>query len=206
MACSATPFVTDPDGNDVETRWSPRRRSTGAVCAQIPVIEAFGNAPAGNSPFGIRPATLEDVPAMCANVADGIASYAAWAPPGWSPSASAADAELVRERFSALGFTARITEDRRAHVAAHRAFDEPDAMHLLHLFVRPELQGSGVAAALLALIVAEAREGGARAMRLRTPASNARGLAFYRREGFTMAGPADGAGIGLPLVWMRRPL
>jgi len=42
-------------------------------------------------------------------------------------------------------------------------------------------------------------------MRLRTPAGNARGLAFYAREGWTEHGPA-GIHLGLEMVWLRRPL
>jgi GNAT superfamily N-acetyltransferase len=157
-------------------------------------------------PFGLRVATLADVPAMCRNVAEGVGSYAAWAPPGWAAHASAADPDRVRERFATPGFVAYVNRDVSAHVATHPAADEPGAVHLMHLFARPAQQGTGVAAALLELVVSDARRAGAAAMRLRTPSGSARGVAFYEREGFAITGPAEDAGIGLPLIWMRRAL
>lgn len=155
-------------------------------------------------PFGLRPATLDDVPAICATVAEGVGSYAGWAPAGWSASSTAADPALLAERFHVPGFFARVNADVTAHVASYPAFDEPGAVHLMHLFARPHRRGTGVAASLLALAVDDARRGGGHAVRLRTPSDNARGVRFYEREGFAVTGPAEDAGIGLPLVWMRR--
>lgn len=156
----------------------------------------------------LRPATPDDAPAMCANVAEGLGSYAAWAPAGWTPPPAVSDAGLLRERFTTLpGFFALVNADASAHVVTYAAQDEPGAVHLMHLFLRLRHQGTGIAAALLARTVAEARGAGATAMRLRTPVGNARGVAFYAREGFAVAGPAEhDAGMGLDLVWLRRSL
>lgn len=157
--------------------------------------------------FGLRPATLADVPEMCRTVAEALATFTAWAPPGWEPPPVLSDAEELRERWELPGFTAYVDAEVTAHVATHRAQDEPDAFHLMHLFARPHRHGTGVAAALLALAVDDARAAGATTMRLRTPEGNARGLRFYAREGWTQhGGPVPGGAVGLPHVWLRRPL
>lgn len=162
------------------------------------------------NPFGLRPATLDDVPAMCVTVAEGLASYRAWAP-GWTPPRAITDPDALRERFSVPGFEAHVNADVTAHVAAYPAADETGAVHLMHLFARAHRRGTGVAAALLALAVADARRQQATVMRLRTPAGNARGIAFYLREGWAQHGPPQpdttpGTGLGLEFVWLRRPL
>lgn len=161
-------------------------------------------------PFGLRPATLADVPAMCANVAEGVGSYAAWAP-GFTPPRGIAGEAALRTRWATPGFVAHVNADVSAHVAAHPAVDEQGVVHLMHLFARPHRQGTGVAAALLALGVRDARRSGATAMRLRTPSGNARGLAFYAREGWAPHPapptlPEPGLGLGLELVWLQRAL
>lgn len=147
---------------------------------------------------------------MCANVTEGLASFRSWAP-GWTPPSAIADPDALLERFALPGFWAHVNSDVTAHVAAYAAVDEKSAVHLMHLFARTHRRGTGVAAALLALAVADARRAGATAMRLRTPAGNARGIAFYRREGWAQHGPsllddAPDAGLGLEYVWLRRPL
>ena len=166
-------------------------------------------AQAPRDAFELRAAAPDDVPAMCATVAEGLASYAAWAP-GWTPPPAITDPEALRGRFAAPGFIAHVNADVSAHVAAYPAADEPGAVHLMHLFARVTRQGTGVAAALLDLAVADARRAGATAMRLRTPAGNARAIAFYLREGWAQDGPVQaeraGTGLGLPFVWLRRPL
>ena len=85
--------------------------------------------------------------------------------------------------------------------------DIPGLAHLWMLFVRPPWWGSGLAGRLNGLAVGEAAARGYAAIRLHTPAGNARARAFYEREGWS----TDGAAIpepllGLDLVEYRRDL
>ena len=75
------------------------------------------------------------------------------------------------------------------------------------LFVREPWWGSGLAARLHAIAIAEAAAQGYRAMRLYTPAGQLRARAFYEREGWS----TDGAVrfepmLALDLVEYRRAL
>lgn len=158
-------------------------------------------------PAPLRRITLTDVPDLSRNVAEGMASYAAWAPEGWTASPLVHDQAAIRERASSPGFVGWITQDTRSHVAAFPAADEPGAFHLFHLFVTPAQQGSGIAKVLLDRSMDDARAHGATAMRLRTPRGNARGVAFYRREGWGDESDAGWAAhLGLDVIWMRRGL
>jgi GNAT superfamily N-acetyltransferase len=61
-----------------------------------------------------------------------------------------------------------------------------------------------MATALHAAVVREARERGFTAMRLFTPAAQARARRFYEREGWTVLGDAsDAPEFGMPLVEYR---
>ncbi len=154
----------------------------------------------------LRPATPADIPRMCRNVAEGVGSYREWAP-GWEPRASLSDPRELEECWQRPGFTAHVEADVEGHVAAHWALDEADAFHLMHLFVREHRQGTGLAAALLDLAVADARAARATGLRLRTPIGNTRGIAFYEREGWQRVGePITDSPFGLDLTWMRRAL
>jgi GNAT superfamily N-acetyltransferase len=64
----------------------------------------------------------------------------------------------------------------------------PGLAHLWMLFIREPWWGSGLAPHLLGLAVAQAAEQGYAAMRLFTPAGQARARAFYEREGFSTDG------------------
>lgn len=89
-----------------------------------------------------------------------------------------------------------------------RASEEPGLAHLLNLFVRPPLWGTGLAARLHAAAIAEATARGYTAMRLFTPAAQARARRFYERESWTPAGEPhveDDLG-GLEIVEYRRRL
>jgi GNAT superfamily N-acetyltransferase len=90
---------------------------------------------------------------------------------------------------------------------ARRAVDDPALAHFWMLFVRPPWWGSGLASRLHGAAVAAARGRGYAAMRLFTPARQARARRFYEREGWTAAGaPELDPDIGLELVEYRRPL
>ena len=80
-------------------------------------------------------------------------------------------------------------------------------MHFWMLFVRPPWWGSGLAHRLHAAACAEARARGFAALRLFTPAAQARARAFYEREGWTVAGaPFAHDTMGIDMVEYRRPL
>jgi GNAT superfamily N-acetyltransferase len=95
--------------------------------------------------------------------------------------------------------TARDRDEDRAVI--------PGLAHLWMLFIREPWWGTGLASRLLALAVEEAGARGYDAMRLYTPAGQARARAFYEREGWAIAGEAMFEPmLGLELVEYRRPL
>lgn len=144
---------------------------------------------------------------MCRTVAQSLATYAEWAPAGWTPAPGLTDPGELAAWWTRPGFVAWVDADVTAHVASHWADDEPGAFHLVHLFVRPSRFGTGVASALHARALQDARAAGAHSIRLRTPSGNARGLAFYRREGWGQQADAGWAPhLGLHVVWLRRAL
>jgi ribosomal-protein-alanine N-acetyltransferase len=63
-----------------------------------------------------------------------------------------------------------------------------DEAEILSIAVRPECQGAGIGAALLASAERTASERGARAMFLEAAASNSRACALYRRTGYVQIG------------------
>lgn len=152
-------------------------------------------------------ATLADLDAMLANVVAGFEGYRAFAPSGWEPPAAAEHRERIRGRVTQPGAFARISADGRAHVATFPLPDEPGVVHLFHLFVHPDHWGTGLATRLLDLAVADARAQDAHAMRLFTPAAQARARAFYTREGWSLhVDEAFEPALGLPVVQLRRGL
>ena len=88
----------------------------------------------------------------------------------------------------------------------HRWPDVPGVAHFWQLFVRAPWWGTGLATELHAAAVAEAAHRGFAAMRLFTPAGQARARRFYEREGWTGGAPFDDDTFGMPLVEYRREL
>lgn len=153
----------------------------------------------------VRPVTAADVDAMTRNIVAGFETYRAFAPRAWEapPAADHRDRIVLRMRID--GFFGWITEDSRSHVAGYPLPEEPGLAHLFHLFVHETAWGTGLAAELLALAVAGARDRGAEAMRLFTPAGQARARAFYGREGWSLhAGPYFEPHLGMDMVELRR--
>lgn len=75
------------------------------------------------------------------------------------------------------------------------------------LFVRPRCWGSGLASRLHEDAVAETHARGFSALRLFTPAAQARARAFYARGGWTTGGaPFRDDELALDLVEYRRPV
>lgn len=66
----------------------------------------------------------------------------------------------------------------------------PRAAEVARLYVAAEWRGRGLAAELMAAAVAHARAAGAPALWLAAQQRNARAVAFYRRQGFAVAGDA----------------
>ncbi|MGH2947151.1 MAG: GNAT family N-acetyltransferase [Solirubrobacteraceae bacterium] len=165
----------------------------------------------------IRPATLDDAPALAETVVLGFESYRAWAPSGWEPPPPHLHLVGIRERLADPGVWCALAEaggETTGHVAftPARAAEEPrdplpGLAHLWMLFVREPWWGTGVAADLLARATAEAAGRGYESIRLLTPAGHARARGFYEREGWRpVAAPAYEPALGLDLVEYRRPL
>ena len=167
--------------------------------------------------FDLRPARVEDAEAIAETVWLGFDSFRAWAGPTFDPPPEAMELSRVREGLARPSTWAILAADGGAgagHVGITHAADRqrphvrvPARAHLWMLFVRPPWWGSGLAARLTGLAVGEAAARGYAAIRLHTPAGNARARAFYEREGWS----TDGAAIpepllGLDLVEYRRDL
>ena len=164
----------------------------------------------------LRPAKDEDADAMAESVREGFESFRDWAPPGWRPP-MVSGGESIREglaRPSTWGLLAVDAGRIAGHVAFTQAreYSEPRAeipglAHFWQLFVRRAWWGTGLAAELNRLAVAEATARGYEAMRLRTPAASGRGRTFYEREGWSTDGiPVPEPALGLDLVEYRRRL
>jgi GNAT superfamily N-acetyltransferase len=165
--------------------------------------------------FATRPATFDDVASLTETARLGFEGYAAFLPAGWTPPEPEIEAMGIRERLEwpdAWCVIAHDGPDVAGHVALHAARTEdrvpiPGLAHLWMLFIREPWWGTGLARTLLALAVEEATAAGYRAMRLFTPALQARARRFYEREGWTSDGEARYEPmIALDLVEYRRGL
>ncbi|HET8953971.1 MAG TPA: GNAT family N-acetyltransferase [Solirubrobacteraceae bacterium] len=167
--------------------------------------------------FELRRAGVEDAETIYDTVQIGFHSFRAWAGPDYDPPPEAMELARIREglaRPATWALLALSGGKPAGHVAItqarERAEPRPDIPGLCHfwmLFVRPPWWGSGLAARLNALAVERAAEQGYEAMRLHTPAGNARSRAFYEREGWHTDGVAIPEPLlGLDLVEYRRDL
>lgn len=167
--------------------------------------------------FELRPVRREDTAAMAETVQLGFESYRTWTKRGWGPPPVDLEARQIAERmgedevWGAIGLAGG---EHAGHVlgAPSRERDEtrapiPGLAHLWQLFVRPPWWGTGLASRLLEVAVQGAADRGFLAMRLFTPAGNARGRAFYEREGWRQHGEGHyEAMLGLELMEYRRDL
>ena len=165
----------------------------------------------------IRPATLADAPVLSETVRQGFDGYRAFLPPGWEPPAQEFEEARITERLGLEDTWCRIAldgSDPAGHVAFLAAREQtddpmiiPGLAQLWMLFIREPWWGSGLAPHLLRRAVAEATEQGYEAMRLFTPAGQARARAFYEREGFLIDGdPRWEPMLAFDLVEYRREL
>ena len=161
-------------------------------------------------------ATPDDAADAAATTAAGFGTYAAFAPPGWRPPAEVSSIEATRKRLEDDDVWALVARTPEGETAGHIAFCSSktsrwpekldDLAHLWQLFVREPYWGTGVAATLHARALDEAARQGYAAMRLYTPAGQARARRFYEREGWSLRGDPLDVALGIPVVEYRRAL
>jgi len=170
-----------------------------------------------NGVFHLRRAGPEDAETLAETVRLGFASFRDWAGASFDPPPDTLEASRIRdglERPSTWALLALAGDEPAGHVAITQARelaeprpDIPGLAHFWMLFVRPPWWGSGLATRLTGLAVQEAGRRGYEALRLHTPAGNARARAFYEREGWHSVGdPSFEPLLGLDLVEYRRDL
>jgi GNAT superfamily N-acetyltransferase len=167
-------------------------------------------------PWSLRTAVPSDADQIAALLIEGFEGYRSFAPPGWDP--PDANAELYRlGDFLGNDEVWCLVAERDGEPAGHvaimparlhpRPSGDEGMAHLWQLFVRPRWWGTGLATELHAEALCEASSRGFTAMRLFTPAAQARARRFYEREGWTAASdPIDDADFGMPLVEYRRAI
>jgi GNAT superfamily N-acetyltransferase len=163
----------------------------------------------------IRPASVDDLDAIIANLVAGFATFTDFAPPGWEPPKPRRQrtAELLAHPRT---WAALALDGERAigHVsftpARGRPFEQPPGVwrneppipgkaHLWQLFVLPESWGRGVATSLHTACLEAMTDRGYDRARLYTPVGNHRARRFYEREGWrhTAAGADNDMGLAL---------
>jgi GNAT superfamily N-acetyltransferase len=168
------------------------------------------------SGVGLRVAVPADAERLGNAIADGFESYRDFAPAGWTPSSAERETEQLRTLLDSEDFWCLLAEadgDLAGQVAflpaerAWRAVEDPGLAHLRQMFLTPDFWGTGLARTLHRRAVHTARKSGFTAMRLFTPAGQARARRFYEREGWTAVGePFHDPGIGLQIIEYTRPL
>ena len=164
----------------------------------------------------LRDATADDVETLTRGAADGLADYAAFAPPGWTAPPEAEEVEHLHALLADDRVRCIVAEAERTRIIgqvtvlpasiAARPTDEPGLAHLRNLFVDREFWGAGVARLLTAEAVDTARQRGFTTLRLFVAEGQDRARRFYEREGWAPAGePFFDPVPGLSLVEYRRP-
>ena len=166
--------------------------------------------------YALRPAVTGDARAMGEVAAEGFETYRSFAPPGWSPPATEGEIARLQELLGDDDVWYRVAEVEGAivgHVGflpagrAHRPLADPQLAHFRQLFVRRAHWGTGLAARLHAAAIDEAGARGYAALRLFTPAAQARARRFYEREGWTLFGePSLDERIGFEMAEYRYAL
>ncbi len=164
----------------------------------------------------LRPATAADVDALTDTLLEGVATYASFAPEGWSLPAQAGAREVLVTRLGISGTWCLIAEDDAGplgHVAFLPAIHtqpptgDSRLAHLWMLFLRERAWGTGLATDLLRRAVGEARMRGYTHLRLYVAVGQDRARHFYEREGWAPVGePLPESPLGLPIIEYRRAL
>ena len=164
-------------------------------------------------PATFRRATPGDAEPIARLVIDGFDTYRAFTPPGWEPPTLQSELDhlehllpdervwmlLAEDGDRLVGQVSILPSERTPHPGP-----EPSLAHLRNLFVARDHWGSGLAIALHAASVEEARRRGFAQMRLFTPADHGRARRFYEREGWVQrAEPFDEPRLGMALVEYR---
>lgn len=140
--------------------------------------------------FVCRSLTEDDADAWLALLREGTRAF----PLGFLMSATEAAGmtdETVRERMRSGTFQGVFDGDRLVGFCAYRRHALSRLAHRAAIgpfFVTGALQGSGAASALMRAVVSEARAAGVTQLELSVDAENARAVAFYESEGFTLFG------------------
>jgi ribosomal protein S18 acetylase RimI-like enzyme len=163
----------------------------------------------------MRAPTAADVTRIAAVAAEGFDTYRSFAPPGWTPPPMEEHERYLKARLWDPDTWATLAEQGDtiagivsiipAATARHPVAD-PRLAHLWQLFVAHEWWGSGLATRLHALATEAASTRGFTAMRLFTPADQARARRFYEREGWRIAAAVEDDEIGFALVEYRLDL
>jgi GNAT superfamily N-acetyltransferase len=162
-----------------------------------------------------RPATKNDAGRLAAVAVEGFETYRAFAPEVVRPSAEEF-AEILAARLETPPVWCELAEqgaDVAGYVSLLPASDsrrpvaDPGLAHFWMLFVRAPWWGTGLAQRLHDAACTAAAARGYTAMRLFTPAGQARARRFYEREGWTAAaGPYPDNELRLEIVEYRRML
>jgi GNAT superfamily N-acetyltransferase len=169
----------------------------------------------GADGFSFRVADADDAPVVAGAVIEAFEGYRSFAPAGWEPPALGPEIERLRPLLGGDDLWCVVAErDRR--VVAHSSFqaahtsiapaEDGQLAHLRALFVDREWWGCGLAGALHSMALEEAARREFTAIRLFTPAGQARARRFYEREGWEMTGEPFENPLGLPVVEYRRGL
>ena len=188
--------------------------------------------PEPTSDLTFRAAGPRDAEQLGRAVAEGFQSYLPFAPDDWTPRPASEETELLRalldgdDFWSLLAWAERAPTERAGaeragvervlagHIAflpatqAWRAGKDPTLAHLRQLFLAPDYWGTDLAHVLHTRAVQAARQRGFTAMRLFTPAGQARARGFYEREGWIVESePFCDPGFGpLQIIEYHRSL
>src|SRR3954462_3241304 len=159
--------------------------------------------------FSFRPAALADVEALGACAAAAFQGYRGFAPPFWRPPDAASQGGHFRHLFEG-GRIWSLLAERDGELAGQVSFvpaahspvkvDDPTLAHLSGLFVAEPWWGSGLARTLHEAALAEAAARDFAAMRLFTPAGQARARRFYERVGWVVGTLELDVAGGLPAI------
>jgi GNAT superfamily N-acetyltransferase len=163
-----------------------------------------------------RRATADDAGRLAAVLVEGFETYRAFAPEDFEVPEAAAVADDLATRLEAPTVWCLLAEQDSTLAGyvsllpaadARRAVNDPRLAHFWMLFVRAPWWGTGLASRLHGAACDAATARGYTAMRLFTPAEQARARRFYEREGWTLAnGPYPDEDLHIAIVEYRRAL